>query len=85
MAEMSAVDWLKDNLPSLFEDDSSSFYADLFDQAKGMEKHQIISAYLKEKDYMTDAGLSDEEIKIMAAKYYNDEYNTRLNADFMID
>jgi hypothetical protein len=60
MAEMSAVDWLKDNLPSLFEDDSSSFYADLFDQAKGMEKEQIKAAYNK--------GYQDGEIDSLDAK-----------------
>lgn len=46
MNQQTAVEWLKDNLPSLFEDDSSSFYADLFDQAKEMEKQQIYDAWL---------------------------------------
>jgi hypothetical protein len=42
--KQTAVEWLKDNLPSLFTDDSG-YYRKLFEQAKEMEKEQIIWAY----------------------------------------
>lgn len=66
MKQQTAVEWLKDNLPSLFEDDSSSFYADLFDQAKEMEKQQIKTAYNK--------GYQDGEIDSLDAKDGNVEF-----------
>lgn len=40
---MTAVEWLKEKLPSLFIDDSGH-YKELFQQAKEMEKEQIIDA-----------------------------------------
>jgi len=39
----TVVEWLKENLPSLFQDDSGH-YQKLFEQAKEMEKEQIIDA-----------------------------------------
>jgi hypothetical protein len=41
----TAVEWLKGNLPSLFQDDSGH-YQKLFDQAKEMEKGQLWRIYL---------------------------------------
>ena len=40
---MTAVEWLKERLPSLFKDDSGH-YKELFQQALIMEKEQIIDA-----------------------------------------
>ena len=40
---MTAVEWLKEKLQSLFIDDSGH-YKELFQQAKEMEKEQIIVA-----------------------------------------
>ena len=40
---MTAVEWLKEKLPSLFLDDSGH-YKELFQQALEMEKEQIIDA-----------------------------------------
>jgi hypothetical protein len=40
----TVVEWLKENLPSLFQDDSGH-YQKLFEQAKEMEKKQIILAH----------------------------------------
>jgi hypothetical protein len=45
---MTAVEWLKNNIPSLFIDDSGH-YKELFQQALIMEKEQIIDAYLKDR------------------------------------
>ena len=42
--KLTAVKWLKENLPSLFQDDSGH-YQKLFEQALEMEKEQIIEAY----------------------------------------
>ena len=41
---MTAVEFLKQNIPSLFVDDSGH-YENLFQQALEMEKQQIIDAY----------------------------------------
>ena len=46
---MTAVEWLKEKLPSLFIDDSG-YYKELFQQALIMEKEQIIKAYQKGYD-----------------------------------
>jgi hypothetical protein len=43
---MTAVEFLKQNIPSLFLEDSGH-YAELFEQAIEMEKQQIINAYRK--------------------------------------
>jgi len=38
--EQTAVNWLKEQLPSLFEHDERGFYKNIFEQAKEMEKQQ---------------------------------------------
>lgn len=43
---MTAVEFLKQNIPSLFLEDSGH-YAELFKQALELEKQQIINAYRK--------------------------------------
>ena len=80
MAEIIAIDWLRDKLPSLFQDDSSGFYANLFDQVKGMMKEQIKSAYNKgyqdgEIDSL-DAKDGDVQYFEDAEQYYNETYGT---------
>ena len=61
---MTAVEWLKERLPSLFADDSKH-YKELFQQALIMEKEQIIKAYQKGYD---DVDVYEPE------KYYNETY-----------
>jgi hypothetical protein len=51
---MTAVEFLKQNLPSLFLEDSGH-YAELFEQALEMEKQQIIDAANYGKLYQIDA------------------------------
>ena len=46
MVEMTAVDWLQNKLPSLFEHDDNDFYKKLFEQAKEMEKNNLNIARL---------------------------------------
>jgi hypothetical protein len=41
----TAVEYLKNNLPSLFQDDQSGFYTTLFERAKALEREQIEDAY----------------------------------------
>jgi|688.fasta_scaffold14856_5 hypothetical protein len=42
--KQTAVEWLQEKLPSLFQDDSGH-YQKLFQQAKAMEKEQIVDAF----------------------------------------
>jgi len=43
--KQTAVDYLKKNLASLFENDKSGFYTALFEQAKALEREQIMDAH----------------------------------------
>ena len=45
MENKTAVDWLRERLPSLFEHDDNGFYAKIFEEAKEMEKEQIIQTF----------------------------------------
>jgi hypothetical protein len=45
----TAVEYLKNNLPSLFQDDESGFYTTLFERAKALEQEQIEEAYYEGK------------------------------------
>jgi hypothetical protein len=45
----TAVEYLKNNLPSLFKDDQSGFYTTLFERAKELEREQIEDAYYEGK------------------------------------
>jgi len=60
----TAVEWLQNKLPSLFEHDDNDFYKKLFEQAKEMEKEQIIKAYTNGSPEFFD----------MAEEYYNETY-----------
>ena len=64
---MTAVEWLKEKLPSLFIDDSGH-YKELFQQALIMEKEQIIKAYQKGYD---DVDVYEPE------KYFNETYKNK--------
>lgn len=61
---MTAVEWLKERLPSLFTDDSGH-YKELFQQALIMEKEQILKAY--------DKGYDDVDV-YEPEKYFNETY-----------
>ena len=58
--KQTAVEWLKQNLPSLFVDDSGH-YENLFQQALSIEKQQIVDAY--------QWGRTDQNSK--ESKWYN--------------
>jgi hypothetical protein len=59
--KMTAVEFLKQNIPSLFLEDSGH-YAELFKQALELEKQQIINAYIE--GYSSNLNAGDSE------KYY---------------
>lgn len=61
---MTAIEWLKEKLPSLFIEDSGH-YKELFQQALIMEKEQILKAY--------DKGYDDVDV-YEPEKYYNETY-----------
>ena len=62
---ITAVEWLENKLPSLFQDYQNGFYKKLFEQAKAMEKEQIINAWIA----------TDNELqRIAAEEYYNDKF-----------
>jgi hypothetical protein len=45
MAEITVVDWLKNQLPSLFENDTNGFYTKMFEKAEKIYSKQIIDAW----------------------------------------
>lgn len=65
MAKMTAVEWLQNKLPSLFEYDDNDFYKKLFEQAKEMEKQQM-------KDVLFEKTL--RPFKFDFEHYYNETY-----------
>lgn len=79
MKQLTAIEWLKEKLPSLFTDDSGH-YKELFQQALLMEKEQIIGAYIQAK--MENLNMPDsmkyydilEQNKIKAEKHYTETY-----------
>jgi hypothetical protein len=62
---MTAVEWLKENLPSLFLEDSGH-YAELFEQANELFEQQIKDAYIE--GYSSNLNAGDSE------KYYNETF-----------
>jgi|LakMenE01Jun11ns_1017448.scaffolds.fasta_scaffold9522830_2 hypothetical protein len=69
--KQTAVEWLKQNLPSLFLEDSKH-YAELFEQAKEMEKQQIIDAYLQKRRLSNIS--KSMKLCVDAETYYNETY-----------
>ena len=67
--KMTAVDFLVKELPMVYWEDP--YYLDLLEQAKEMEKQQIIDAYLIGD---TDAGIYSATKK-NAEQYYNETFN----------
>ena len=63
MAQTTAVEWFWIHLP----ENISKEYFDLFEQAKAMEKKQIMKAVYDTMEF-------DPNIEI-AEKYYNETYN----------
>jgi hypothetical protein len=70
--KITAVEWLKENLPSLFTDDSG-YYRKLFEQAKAMEKEQIIDSFDEARTYvLKNVWKHDDGIRYYENKYGED-------------
>lgn len=70
----TAVGWLISKLPLRYKNAIMNDCKEEIEQAKEMEKVQIIKAYKKESAYMKHAGCTDEQINESAKKYYNEIY-----------
>ena len=63
MVEQTAVDWLFEQIPAEWSSSKSAF--DAYQQAKQMEKEQIVNAWIA----------TDNELqRIAAEQYYNETY-----------
>lgn len=69
---MTAVEWLQNKLPSLFEHDDNDFYKKLFEQAKEMEKEQIMDDF-NAGQWAWAEHLNGKEKKD-PLEYYNETY-----------
>jgi hypothetical protein len=63
----TAVEWLVDRLPTI--DKNDPYYKDLIQQAKAMEKEQIVDAFDTGLEEWTPIEYSDGQ------HYYNETYN----------
>ena len=63
--KQTAVEWLMDKLPTI--DKNDPYYEDIIQQAKAMEKEQIMDA--------VNYGCSDFGSVKNAEQYYNETYN----------
>lgn len=71
--KLTAVEWLEIAVQNKLKAEMGPYFAEAFQQAKEMEKEQIIDAYLKDK-----VGKFDAVLKLMdnAEQYYNSTYNS---------
>jgi hypothetical protein len=65
--KQTAVEWLMEHLTEIKKDCRLSEISSLFNQAKAMEKEQIIDAY-------SNNGWNDEDQRANAEQYYNETY-----------
>ena len=67
MKQVTAVEWLQEAISKKLNNELGPYFIDLFDNAKAMEKEQIIDTYRK--------GFMSDDIKL-ADDYYNKIYKT---------
>jgi hypothetical protein len=78
---MSSIEFLRKNLPSLFEYDENNFYTKLFDEADISHKKEVKDAYNQGyREGLEDVGscwLSDKDVAECsnAENYYNENFN----------
>ena len=68
MSKQTAVEWLIENMKKLNQHESLEEWNNLFEQAKAMEKEQIMNAYLEgesDADYYEDSAL----------RFYNETFS----------
>jgi hypothetical protein len=72
---MTAVEWLLTQIENKNGKEFSSYYTEFIEQAKAMEKEQIINAHLEgwsdAYDYLQDNGSKPAR---QAEEYYNETY-----------
>jgi ribosomal protein S7 len=66
---MTAVEWLMDNLPNRFKNAMLNECSEEIEQAKQMEKEQIINAY-----WNGTTDMEKEDAYLMAEDYFNEYY-----------
>jgi hypothetical protein len=67
MKQVTAVEWLQEAISKKVNNELGPYFIDLFDNAKAMEKEQIIDAYAIGK-YI------NEDDRKLAEQYYNETY-----------
>ena len=73
--KQTAVEWLLEQIENKNGKEFTSYYTEFIEQAKEMEKQQIIDAWLSAwKDSMVNP-LSDDCYQDLAEEYYNDTFN----------
>jgi hypothetical protein len=70
MSKQTAVEWIQHQVK---EQGITHYFSlrEILEQAKEMEKEQIIEAHGDERDYLSDSG---NFITISAEQYYNETY-----------
>ena len=63
----TAVEWLQEAISKKLNNELGPYFIDLFDNAKAMEKEQIIQAYYQN-------GWNDNDYEHNAEQYYNETY-----------
>jgi hypothetical protein len=67
MKNQTAVEWLQEAISKKVNNELGPYFIDLFDNAKAMEKEQIIQAYYQN-------GWNDNDNEHNAEQYYNETY-----------
>ena len=65
--QITAVEWLQEAISKKVNNELGPYFIDLFDNAKAMEKEQIIQAYYQN-------GWNDNDNEHNAEQYYNQTY-----------
>jgi disulfide oxidoreductase YuzD len=65
--KQTAVEWLQEAISKKVNNELGPYFIDLFDNAKAMEKEQIIDAY-------SNNGWNDEDQRANAEQYYNEQF-----------
>ena len=65
--KQTAVEWLQEAISKKVNNELGPYFIDLFDNAKAIEKKQLIDAY-------SNNGWNDEDQKANAEQYYNEQF-----------
>jgi disulfide oxidoreductase YuzD len=74
MKQVTAVEWLQEAISKKVNNELGPYFIDLFDNAKAMEKQQIIDAYLQKRN----KGEISEALKLWdeAEQYYTSTFGS---------